>query len=145
MIVYLDSSAIVKRYVAETGSEQVQALLGEATVVGTAVISRVEVAAAFAKAVRMKVLPRREAALALEAFNSEWDLFDRLQVTEFVTARASALAWEHGLRGYDAMHLASALFWREMLDEPVWVATYDRELWEAARHAGLDVFPRERP
>ena len=55
-IVYLDASALVKRYVEEPGSEELQGLLENAGVVGTAAITRVEVVAALAKAVRMGVL-----------------------------------------------------------------------------------------
>jgi predicted nucleic acid-binding protein len=42
VIVYLDASALVKRYVAESGSAEVEALIGEAQAVGTAVLSRAE-------------------------------------------------------------------------------------------------------
>ena len=51
------------------------------------------------------------------------------------------LAWEHGLRGCDAVHLATALAWRETLGEAVTVATYDRELWRGALAAGLSPWP----
>ena len=56
-----------------------------------------------------------------------------------------ALAWEHGLRGYDAVHLAAALVWRESVGEPVTVATYDRELWRGAQASGLVPWPVEMP
>jgi hypothetical protein len=74
--------------------------------------------AALAKAARMKLLARRDAAAALRVFNSEWEAFVRLQMTEVVVSRAASLAWQHDLRGYDAAHLASALFWQDMLGEP---------------------------
>ena len=70
MIAYLDASALVKRYVAEAGSAEVGGLVGQAEAVGTAIISRAEVAGALAKAVRMRLLPRDEAASALEVFNA---------------------------------------------------------------------------
>lgn len=141
MIVYLDASALVKRYVAETGSADVEALIGQAGAIGTAILSRAEVAAALAKAVRMKVLPRAGAARALQAFSADWDDLIRLQMTEGLVARAAALAWDHDLRGYDAAHLAAAAQWQDMLGEPVTTATYDRQLWAAARSAGLTVWP----
>jgi predicted nucleic acid-binding protein len=53
VIVYLDASALVKRYVAETGSAEVEALIGAARATGTGVLSRAEVAAALAKAARV--------------------------------------------------------------------------------------------
>ncbi|MBI3045460.1 MAG: type II toxin-antitoxin system VapC family toxin [Betaproteobacteria bacterium] len=145
MIVYLDASALVKRYVAEAGSAEVGALIAEASALGTAVLSRAEVAAALARAVRVKLVTKNAAAAALKIFTADWEHLIRLQLTEALAARAGALAWEHGLRGYDAVHLATALFWHETLGEPVAVATFDRELWSGARASGLAVWPKALP
>lgn len=141
MIVYLDASALVKRYVAEAGSPEVEALIGEAQAIGTAVISRAEVAAALARAARAGLVTREAGAKALRAFNADWQHLVRLQLGEPLAARAAALAWEHGLRGYDAVHLASALAWSESLGETVAVATYDRELRRGAQASGLAAWP----
>ncbi len=69
----------------------------------------------------------------------------RLQVTENIVQRAADFAWSYGLRGYDAVHLFCAVVWREMIDRPVVLATYDRELWEAARRSGMEAWPEVRP
>jgi predicted nucleic acid-binding protein len=145
VIVYLDASALVKRYVAEAGSAEVEALIGDARATGTGVLSRAEVAAALAKAARVGLVTRDAALRALEAFNTDWEHLIRLQFGEPLAARAGALAWEHGLRGYDAVHLATALVWRETLGESVMVATYDRELWRGARASGLSPWPVATP
>ena len=58
MILYLDASALVKRYVAEPGSAEVDGAISRAEVIGTVLFSRAEVAAALAKAVRMEALTR---------------------------------------------------------------------------------------
>jgi predicted nucleic acid-binding protein len=141
VIVYVDASALVKRYVAEAGSREVNALIAGASVVGTVAISHAEVSSALAKAVRMRLLSREDAASALQVFNAEWESLIRLQLTEVLISRAAALAWEHGLRGYDAVHLAAALFWQDMLGDPITLATYDRQLWEAAKVTGLVAWP----
>lgn len=65
----------------------------------------------------------------------------RLRVDERTIERAEAYAWQFGLRGYDAVHLASAVMWQEASGEPVMLATYDRQLWEAAAQVGLQVLP----
>ncbi len=142
MIVYLDASALVKRYVAETGSTAVGKLIDQAEALGTSVISRAEVSAAFAKAVRVKFITRDAAATAMKLFAADWTHFIRLQLTETLAARAASLAWEHGLRGYDAVHLATALVWHETLGQPVLVATYDRQLWQTAQATGLIAWPK---
>jgi len=145
LIVYLDASALVKRYVAEAGSAQVEALIGEAQATGTAVLSRAEVAAALAKAARVGLVTRESALKALQSFNVDWEHLIRLQFGEPLAARAATLAWEHGLRGYDAVHLATALVWRETLGETLTVATYDRELWRGAQASGLSTWPAAIP
>ena len=145
MIAYLDASALVKRYVAEAGSAEVVELIDQAEAVGTAVISRAEVAAALAKASRIQVLLRDEAVSALKVFNSDWENLVRIQMTEGLVSRAASLAWDYGLRGYDAVHLAAALFWQDMLGEPVVTASFDRQLWEAAKAAGLTAWPESLP
>ncbi len=141
MIVYLDASALVKRYLVEPGTEDVARLIATAAAVGTSLISRAETSAALAKAVRVGALTREGGAAALQVFRREWPVFIRVQATEAVLARADTLAWELNLRGYDAVHLASALLWQEGLGEPITLATFDRQLWDAARAQGLAMFP----
>jgi uncharacterized protein len=145
VIVYLDASVLVKRYVAETGSDEVNALIAGASVVGTAAISRAEVSSALAKAIRMGLLSQEEAASALQVFNAEWESLIRLQMTEALISRAATLAWEHGLRGYDSVHLAAAIFWQDILGDTIMLASYDRQLWEAARVTGLIAWPELSP
>ncbi len=141
MMLYLDASALVKRYVAEAGSAEVNRVIAAADAVATCVISRAEVSAALAKAVRANLLPPDEAREALQVFRAQWVDLVRLQLTETVLSQADAMAWDHGLRGYDAVHLAAACFWQEMIAEPVTLATFDRQLWQAGPAAGLSVWP----
>ncbi len=145
MILYLDASALVKRYVTEVGSAEVGRAIAEAEAVGTVMITRAEVAAALARAVRMGVLLEEEAWATVEVFRAEWPDFVQVQVTEAVVARADELAWEHGLRGYDAVHLAAASLWQDALGEQVTLSTFDRRLWIAAGRAGLTPHPANLP
>lgn len=141
MILYLDASALVKRYVEEEGSEAVAAWLQESETPATALITRVEVAAALAKAVRMKVLNEKGSKAALAAFVEDWPNLVRVPLTEGLAARAASLAVRHGLRGYDAVHLASALLLGELVNEEVCFAAYDERLRQAARDEGLVCLP----
>ncbi len=141
MNVYFDASALVKNYVEEAGSKNVGELVVRAELLATSVISRAEIPAAFAKAVRMGWLAREAAAAALQTFRAQWPAWLRIQATEGLLTMADILAWEHGLRGYDSVHLASALTWQEALGEGVTLATFDKELWETVPKTGLAVWP----
>ena len=112
MLLYLDSSALVKRYIDEAHSEAVARLLDETVAIATSAISRVEVGAALARAARGNRL----------------------------NTRAETLAWKHGLRAYDAVQLAAALVCEEALtnlDENILFACFDDELTAAANDEGL--------
>jgi predicted nucleic acid-binding protein len=131
----------VKRYVWECGSAEVENAIKEAEAVGTTTISRVEVLAAVAKAVRMRVIAEREARAAVRAFNKSWRDLVRTRITERLVEHAAVLAWDNGLRGYDALQLASAAAWQQALGRAVTLGTFDLRLSYAAQRVGLLVFP----
>jgi predicted nucleic acid-binding protein len=145
VIAYLDASAFVKRYVVERGSRETRALTAASEITATSIVSRAEIAAAFAKAARAGLVKNDVARNAQRTFTGDWPDVVRVPVTESLVDRAEGLAWEHGLRGYDAVHLASALTWQESVGEQIVMATFDRQLWEAAKRAGLNAWPDQLP
>ena len=144
MILYFDSSALVKRYVEEQGSSEVFDWMDDSKLNGTVLVTRAEVAAAITRAVRRQVVSQEDARQFLDVFHNEWTSFTRLPITEPLVARADVLACEFNLRGYDAIHLAAALTWQDLLDQPVTVVTYDKELTESARASGMEVLPKKQ-
>lgn len=141
MILYLDTSALVKRYIREAESPAVMQWIEGAVLSGSSLIARAEMAAVIGRLRRMKALGEATAQHTLEVFRRDWPLYARLALTEATVARADGLAWQYALRGYDAVHLAAALRWGEYLGEPVTLATFDRQLWAAAREVGMAVLP----
>ena len=141
MIAYLDASALVKRYVSERGSRETADLTAHAEAVATSLVSRAEVAAALAKAVRLGIVEVESGRKAQRAFGSQWADIVKIPVTEALVSRAEVLAWDHALRGYDAVQLASALTFQESVGAKITFATFDRNLWEAGKRAGVRIWP----
>jgi predicted nucleic acid-binding protein len=142
MIIYFDTSALVKRYVEETGSREVNALFeGENAILGSAIITRVEMAAALQKAVRLNNAPEDLLAEIWQDFLDDWVTFTRIQVSAGMVERASEIAFTCKFRGYDSLHLAAAQMWQEKLNLPVTLATFNRDLWLAGRETGMQVWP----
>jgi predicted nucleic acid-binding protein len=141
MNLYLDTSALIKRYVNEAGSTDIRVWIRSADDKATTLITRAEMSAGINRLLRMKFLSLKDYNEALEEFHADWEDYHRLPVTAPLVARADALACQHNLRGYDAIHLAAALTWQELLDLPVTLVTYDRELAGAARASGMAVLP----
>src|SRR5687768_10297968 len=141
MNLYGETSALVKLYLAEAGSRETLEAVTSAAQVGTSVVTLAELTAALGRAARGGRLSPEDAALALAAFQADWPRYQRIQLPEALVSNAASLAWQHALRGYDAVHLAAALEWQDTLGEPVTVATFDQELWDAAAAAGLVAWP----
>jgi predicted nucleic acid-binding protein len=141
MIVYFDTSALVKGYVQEAGSSEVLELLdNEGNSFGSAVVTQVEMASAIQRAIQtigVSTIP----AKAWQDFLDDWSGFNLIEISPVLIERACQVAWEHKLRGYDSLHLAAALLWQESLGEQVTLATFDRDLWTAGRKLGMEVWP----
>ena len=145
MTVYFDTSALVKHYLHEQGTRRVQRLYRDADIVGASRIMEPEMSAALAKAIRTDAISAEEATQARSQFRTDWTDFAQLSVRSGILDRASELAWVHGLRGYDAVHLAAALAWNDGLGAPLTFATFDRQLWHVAGEYALDPFPDDLP
>lgn len=129
-MLYLDASALVKRYVAEPGSELVQDAM--ARTAGRWASCRV----AFVETVRAVGLAAgRQAA---EQVRDEWPAIGVVEVDASLAERAAELTLTDDLRSVDALHLAAALV---LPAEGLTVATWDRRLHAAAVRRGLDVLP----
>lgn len=140
-ITYLDTSAILKLYIQEDHSGEVNLLVKTAEGAGTSILAYAEMAAALSRATRTRLIPEKAAEIAWGNFLSDWPEFTRLKLSTALIERAAKLAWDFGLRGYEAIHLAAALTWQDALEEPVLLATFDRVLWNASARAGIAVWP----
>jgi predicted nucleic acid-binding protein len=143
---FCDSSAIVKRYVVETGSTYVDALadLESGNIVLLARITRVEVAAAFARRLKGTSLTAADAQKALALFQHDlMNNYFTVEITPGLLSEAMRLAVKHALRGYDAVQLAAALEANgERLSNslpPLTLVSADTELNTAAQVEGLNV------
>jgi predicted nucleic acid-binding protein len=141
VILYVDSSALVKLYVEESGSIAVAAAVEEAAAVATARITYAEARAAFARHARAGGLTPAELRRVVRHLDEEWGQYSLVEVTDAVVRRAGTLAERHKLRGYDAVQLAAALDLR-LPGTDVWFSSFDARLNQAARRERLLARPR---
>ena len=94
----------------------------------------VEAAAALACAHRMSRLTDDEHRLTLRQLDRLWAELDIIEADEPITRRAAQLAHQCALRGYDAVHCASA---EQVDDDDLVVVSGDRKLLNACQELGL--------
>lgn len=138
MIYFLDTSALVKRYVTEPGSEQVRRLLRRKVDIALARITEAESYAAIARAVRMNVLTEDDRERAFEQIAEDIAAARVVEIRGSVVRAVRDLVVRWPLRGYDAIQLSCALrLQSENLAVAFWCA--DEELANAARGEGMRV------
>ncbi|MBU4533226.1 MAG: type II toxin-antitoxin system VapC family toxin [Eubacteriales bacterium] len=145
MIVYLDTSALIKLYVQEIGSKSIRSLVNASSVVATSKVAYVEARAALARAQREGILDENSYHLVVGALKKDWASYLSVEVSEVLITLAGDLAEQHRLRGFDAIHLASAVTIRRQVKRPVIVCCWDTRLWESLRASEFDTLPEEQP
>lgn len=141
MILYLDTSALVKVYVEEEGSALVRGLIAGASLVATSRIAYAEARAALARASREGALTETDYRDSITHLKADWPSYFVLEVTEQAVQLAGELAERHRLRGFDSLHLASAVLLTRRVKDCVTFACWDTRLWEAAKSEGFQVAP----
>lgn len=143
--IYLDSSALVKRYVLEQGSEWIRELSSPASghTLYTVRISGAEIVAAFFQRARMGSLSLSDAQQAVVQFKPDfYSHIDLVEITRPVVDSAMWLAEVHQLRGYDAVQLAAALALQDVRGafglSPMRFVCADERLNSAAVAAGIE-------
>ena len=144
---YLDTSAFVKLFVQEDGSERVRALTGGRMGADVLLVSRLGYTEAYVSLARMVHLGRITAAEFPNLQGSLDDYWDQsiqeVELTKEVLEDARQLAQRFPLRTYDAIHLASAREAKRMLrgifEGQIKFLAFDAALLKAAKTVGFTI------
>ena len=128
MILYLDTSALVKLYARENHTLDVRRWVRKAEAIATSVVAYAEARAAFARALRSGDSSEREHQRRVVQFNRDWVAFMKIELLPTIARNAGELAELHALRGFDAIHLASGLWLRDKAGEDFLFAAFDHRL-----------------
>lgn len=142
MILYCDTSALVKCYCREAGSDAVLDLRRRAEATAISVVGYAEFHAAINRKRRDGDLPARDAERMLRDFDADWESFVRVEITPGLNKIVARLLKTHPLRAFDALHLASALLLRTRMPQTdVSFSGFDDKQRLAAERERLTVVP----
>jgi len=135
VILYLDTSSLVKLYVPEPDADMIKTLVAEAASVVTSRITCPEFYSAATRRLNSKEITRKNYELLCAAFSADWQ---QMYALDFDEIEAGKLVCKHGLRGADAIHLASATqLVRCDASLDIVFSSADRKLNEAAEKEGF--------
>lgn len=137
MILFCDTSALVKLYIAEAGSTELKTRVQEAEAVAVCRIAWAEAYAALSR--RAREVPEdapiiEQAKLALA---NDWPHFMVLDINQTLVERAGEYADAFALRGYDSIQLAAAFETARISQSSIFFACFDTRLNKAAKLLGM--------
>jgi uncharacterized protein len=145
-VYFVDSSALVKRYINETGSQWILNLCNPASKhdIVIAAIAGVEITAAITRRAKGGSIDSEDATALCHQFRIDLETeYQVIEISDRIIAAAMNLAQAQGLRGYDAVQLAAACAVNSLCIEKslpsVTLVSADNELNEAAIREGLKV------
>ena len=138
MILYLDTSALVKRYFWEPHSDDVIAGWKSAAQIVTSSVAYAETMASIYRKKREGYLSGELIRKIVRSFEEDWQSFIRVEVNDELNGYIDDLIERHPLRGFDAIHLASAIVVHERQPESFVFACFDERLTQAARQENLE-------
>ena len=137
MIGYFDTSVAVKLYVIEQGTPEARAAVAGSSAVATSRIAYAEAMAAFARKRREREFTAKDYRRVCGDFRRDWDSYFIVEVSQETVELAGELAKQRKLRGFDAIHLASALQLQRRTNSPLNFFSADLNLQKAARSEHL--------
>jgi predicted nucleic acid-binding protein len=141
MILYLDTSALVKRYFQEPYSNEILSMWKSASQIVTSFVAYAETMASIYRKKREARLGDSLIRKIEDSFRRDWESFIRVEVNGELNGYIDRVVEGYPLRGFDAIHLASAMVVHERLPDDFVFACFDDRLASAAQSEGLETFP----
>jgi uncharacterized protein len=148
-LLYLDSSALIKYYVQEVGTENVRGKLETGRPVFTSVLAFAEIHAALARRSKDRSISPGEFVIARTKFDSDWAVgLGAVDLSPGVLSIVRNIVDQFALRGADTVHLASAIWLRDTtvagrIGNQLLFLSSDKRLAKAAADFGLEAFNPE--
>lgn len=139
MILFCDTSALVKLYINEQHGDQMRGAVAEADAVAACRIAWAEAVAALARRAREVRADRPVTDAAKAALAIDWPHYLVLEVTQALVERAGDYADTFALRAYDSVQLAAASETARISQSEVQFACYDARLNRAAEVLGMSL------
>ncbi|MDP2363068.1 MAG: type II toxin-antitoxin system VapC family toxin [Ignavibacteria bacterium] len=134
MLSFFDSSAFAKRFIEETGSDEIEKICFDSESIAVSSICFPEIISALNRRLRENFISKKDYQLIKERLIEEFEHVEIINVVPEVIAKTILLLEKNSLRTLDAIHLASALMWK-----PDLFVSADKRQILAAKKAGLKV------
>jgi predicted nucleic acid-binding protein len=137
LILFCDTSALVKLYIKEDSSDEMQTLARSASAIAVCRIAWAEIMAALARRARENPTDAEAIETVRTRLRTDWPRYAIVEITQPLMDLAGEYADTFALRGYDSVQLAAARNLQQAAGEELHFACFDARLQKAARMLGM--------
>lgn len=137
-MIYFDTSAIAKKYIKETGSDEVIRIV-DSEVIATSKLTYPEMISTIVRRGRAGDISGKELSELISRFEDDWNYFALIDFTDEMLSLVKPVVKRHFLKAADGIHLASALWLKNSLAENITFVASDLNLLKAADMEGLHI------
>lgn len=137
MILFCDTSALVKLYIKEDATDEMQALARSASAIAVCRIAWAEIMAALSRRARENPTDAEAIETVRTRLRADWPRYAIVEITQPLMELAGEYADTFALRGYDSVQLAAARNVQQATGEELHFACFDARLQKAARMLGM--------
>jgi predicted nucleic acid-binding protein len=143
-MIYFDTSALVKRYLKEDGSEIVGSIVTQQKVIATSKLAYPEMLSALMRKHRAGEIQKKPLDLIIGQFETDWEKLVIVEFHDELLEIIKSLIGKYPLRGADAVHLSSAMWLQQSTKARLTFITSDIDLLSAAQAEDLEIInPQE--
>jgi len=136
MIYFFDTSALIKRYIQEKGSNIVDALMDSADDIFVSAITRIESISAARRLLEEKNMNQSDFEMLKNNLASDFPFFTIVDFSDHIEEKAIALIEKYQIKTLDSIQLACCLSVKKDIDHLV---TCDNKLEKTALEEGIDI------
>jgi predicted nucleic acid-binding protein len=135
-VIYFDTSALAKKYIKETGSDEVIKIIADETV-ATSKLTYPEMISTMVRRNRAGDISSKELSELFGIFEDDYKYFALIDFSDEMLSLVKAVLKRYFLKAADGLHLASALWLKNLINENVTFVTSDMNLLKTAEIEGL--------
>lgn len=136
MNLFVDTSALIKRYIDENGSENIDALMNQADRVLVSAITEIEAHSIFKRLFTEKAIDNSDYGILLDEFGTDYQFYSQIGLDDHVAANAKTLIAKYQLKALDSIQLGTAVL---LKDEINFFVASDEKLITAGKKEGLKI------
>lgn len=139
MFIYLDSSVLIKKYFDEFASKLVVDIWNENKYIAISQVGYSEILGTIQKKQKIENFSDKVKDSITKKFKNDWDECIKMNVDQSINLELDRIHSKYLLRGFDAIHLVSAIILFREIEEETLFLSADDTLSKAAKKDGLNI------